>query len=228
MPLGKAPGPDEFTTNLFHLCWSMIREEVWKLVEEYRTSGQVPLLLSMQPSSLSFQRKNESLTRSNSQPIALCNVIYKIITKFIALRLKPILPFIISKENSRYVEGRQILDSVILVHEVIHSIKTTRTPGMLIRLDLSKYFDCLSWNYMRSLLSAFGFSQDWICWISNITSFAFYLFWSMEYPHNPSLPPEAFIKGTLFPPFSLSLWKKAWGLYQSFYRGWISPRSTST
>jgi hypothetical protein len=41
MPLGKAPRPDGFTTDFFHYCWSMIREEVWKLVEESRTSGQV-------------------------------------------------------------------------------------------------------------------------------------------------------------------------------------------
>jgi hypothetical protein len=34
MPPRKAPGQDGFTTDFFHHCWSMIREEVWKLVEE--------------------------------------------------------------------------------------------------------------------------------------------------------------------------------------------------
>jgi hypothetical protein len=71
-------------------------------------------------------------------------VIYKIISKVIALRLKQILPFIISKEKSGYVEGRKIMDSVILVHEVIHSLKITCTPSMLLKLDLSKDFDKLS------------------------------------------------------------------------------------
>jgi hypothetical protein len=58
-------------------------------------------------------------------------MIYKIISKVIALRLEPILPFIISKEQSGYVYGRKIMDSVILVHEIIHSLKITHTLGIL-------------------------------------------------------------------------------------------------
>jgi len=41
MPTGKAPGPDGFTTDFFHYCWDIIKEDVWKAVEESRTSGQV-------------------------------------------------------------------------------------------------------------------------------------------------------------------------------------------
>jgi hypothetical protein len=38
MHIGKALRPDKFTTDFFHYCWSMIREEVWLLVEESKTS----------------------------------------------------------------------------------------------------------------------------------------------------------------------------------------------
>jgi hypothetical protein len=40
------------------------------------------------------------------------------------------------------------MDSVILAHEVIDSLKSTKTPGMLIKLDLSKSFDKASWQYL--------------------------------------------------------------------------------
>jgi hypothetical protein len=66
------------------------------------------------------------------------------------------------------------MDNVIFVHEVLHSLKSTKKPGMLIKLDLSKAFDCLSWKYMQSLLLAFGFSSDWVNWILNLTSSAFF------------------------------------------------------
>jgi len=72
---------------------------------------------------------------------------------------KPILPYIISKEKAGYMEGRKIMDNVILAHQVIHSLKITKTPGILIKLDLSKNFDIINWQYMHSLLEAFTFDN---------------------------------------------------------------------
>ena len=79
------------------------------------------------------------------RPISLCNFIYKIISKVIANSLKPLLPLIISPELEGFVEGRKILDGIILVHETIHSLKNTKTLGMLPKLDLSKAYDKLNW-----------------------------------------------------------------------------------
>ena len=46
---------------------------------------------------------------------------------------------------ARFVEGRQILDGITLVHETIHSLKAMKTPVMLLKLDLSKAYDKLNW-----------------------------------------------------------------------------------
>ena len=54
------------------------------------------------------------------------------------------------------------MDNVILAHEVVHSLKTMCTPGMLIKLDLSKAFDKLSRKYMYEVLKAFDFDLGWI------------------------------------------------------------------
>jgi hypothetical protein len=144
MPPGKSPGLDGFTTDFFHHCWDLVREEVWEVVEESRASGLV--LSSLNATFLTLILKEEWVTNPKKcRPIALCNVIYKIIMKVVANRLKPILTHVISKEQSGYVEGRQIMDSVILAHEVIHSLKTSRTTGMLIKLDLSKDFHKANW-----------------------------------------------------------------------------------
>jgi hypothetical protein len=107
--------------DFFHHYWSMIREEVWALIEDSRKSGQV--LPALNATFLTLIPKEECVTHPKQfRPIALCNVIYKILSKVITCCLKPMLPFIISPEKSGYVEGRKILDSVILAHEVIHSL----------------------------------------------------------------------------------------------------------
>lgn len=100
----------------------------------------------------------ESNTPKKYRPIALCNVIYKLISKVVANRLKPLLPLPISPEQKRYVEERQILDGIILSHEVNHSLKILKKPGMILKLDLSKAFDKLSWTYIKHILLAFDFN----------------------------------------------------------------------
>jgi hypothetical protein len=212
MPLGKSPGPNGFTTNFFHYCWSMIREEVWQVVEESRTSGQV--LSAFNATFLTLIPKEERVTHPKQfQPIALCNVIYKIITKVIVLRLKLVPPFIISKVQSGYVEGRKIMDSVILVHEVIHSLKSTRTPSMLIKLDLSKSFDRISWQYMCSLLEAFGFDTAWIAWIMQLTSSTFFSILVNGVPSQPFSPTRGIHQGDPLSPFLFVIMAKGLGRY---------------
>ena len=99
----------------------MIRVEVWKIIEDSQSIGQILQALNATLLTL-IPKEGQAYHPKQFRPIALCNVIYKLLTKVIARRLKPILPMIISLEQSGYVEGRQILDSAILAHEVIHSL----------------------------------------------------------------------------------------------------------
>ena len=94
------------------------------------------------------------------RPISLCNVVLKIITKVMDNRLKPLMLGLISPEQSGFVEGRQILDSIILTQEMIHLLKVPKSPGMLIKVDLAKAYDKVSWTFLKAMLKAFGFQHD--------------------------------------------------------------------
>jgi hypothetical protein len=59
----------------------------------------------------------------------------------IASRLKPILPLIIAKEKEGFIEGRKILDGIIVSHEDIHSLKVSKKVIMMMKLDMSKAYD---------------------------------------------------------------------------------------
>jgi hypothetical protein len=56
----KAPGPDGFTTDFFHHCWDIVRKDVWEVVEESRTSGQV--LQALNTTFLTLIPKEERVT----------------------------------------------------------------------------------------------------------------------------------------------------------------------
>jgi len=80
------------------------------------------------------------------RPIALCNVTYKILATIMVKRLQPILPELIIKEQIGFVKGRQIVDGIIVTQEAMNSLKKSRNKGMMIKLDLAKAYEKLSWE----------------------------------------------------------------------------------
>ena len=104
MALGKSPGPDGFTSNFFHYFWYMVKEEVVEIVEESRKKKGV--LKAFNATFLSLIPKETGADRLDKfRPIALCNVVYKIISKVIANRLKTLLPSLICRNNLVLLKG---------------------------------------------------------------------------------------------------------------------------
>eukprot|EP00253_Pinus_taeda_P006842 PITA_06842 len=166
---GKAPGPDGFTVEFYQAVWHFMGQEILEAVEESRLKQKIwpginSTFLTLIPKS------NISEEAQGFRPIALCNVIYKIIATLIAKRLKPLLPSIISPEQTGFVEGRQILDGLVVTQEMIHSLNQKKQRGMMIKIDLSKAYDLLSWRYLRMVLEAYGFEKRWIEWIFSMIS----------------------------------------------------------
>ena len=62
--------------------------------------------------------------------ISLCNVMYKIVAKALANRLKIFLPTVISQSRGAFIQGRSITDNILLSTEVIHFLKR-KTQGKL-------------------------------------------------------------------------------------------------
>ena len=81
---------------------------------------------------------------TNFRPISLCNVIYKIISKVLANRLKPMLHSIISKTQSAFIADRLITDNILIAFESLHHMKTNCTGKkgfMAMKLDMSKAYN---------------------------------------------------------------------------------------
>jgi hypothetical protein len=105
------------------------------------------------------------------------------------------------------------MDSVIMANEVIHSLKSSKTPGMLIKLNLSNSFDRLSWQYLRSVLESFGFDKLWVNWVLKLTSSAFFSILVNWTPSQPFHSTRGIIQGDPLSPFLLVLMVEGLGRY---------------
>lgn len=66
---------------------------------------------------------------------------------------------IISSENNGFVKGRYITYGIIQVHEVIHLMHNKRTPTMVVKMDMKKAYDKVSWIFLDMVLAKLGFGK---------------------------------------------------------------------
>jgi hypothetical protein len=104
------------------------------------------------------------------RPISLCNVLYKLISKVLSNRLKGILPDIISPTQSAFVPGRMITNNVLLAYEITHLMHTKKggRDGLVaVKLDMSKAYDRVEWDFLEQMMRRMGFAAGWINLIMN-------------------------------------------------------------
>ena len=96
------------------------------------------------------------------RPINLCNIIYKIISKVLANRLKCKLVEIIEESQSAFVSGRLISNNVLVAFETMHSIDQRRKEKealMAVKLGMSKAYDRVEWAYLEAMMRRMGFHE---------------------------------------------------------------------
>ena len=117
------------------------------------------------------------------RPISLCNVVYKVVTKIIANRLRKILPTVIAPTQCGFIRNRNGFHNVIVAQEVIHKMRNAKGKRgyMAIKIDLEKAYDRLDWNFIIDSLRDLGLNDQfcqliWHC----ISSSSMNILWNGE------------------------------------------------
>lgn len=90
---------------------------------------------------------------SDFRPISCLNTIYKVISRLLVKRLKPILPSLVLPSQTAFVKGRLLVENTMLAGELINGYHKNKGPKKItIKVDISKAFDTLSWDFLLSCL----------------------------------------------------------------------------
>ncbi|KAK6160956.1 hypothetical protein DH2020_004337 [Rehmannia glutinosa] len=117
----KAPGPDGMQAIFYKKLWSLIKCDVLSVILDVLNGGLSPDKIN-QTLIVLIPKKKKPERVVDFRPISLCNVVFKIITKTIANRLKLALPDLIYHTQSAFIPGCQITDNVV-AFEIFHSMK---------------------------------------------------------------------------------------------------------
>jgi len=102
------------------------------------------------------------------RPICLLNVVYKIITKALMLRLQGSMDKIINKSQNTFIKKRNIMDGVMALHEILHDTKQKKKEGLVLKLDFEKVYDKINWEFLMECLIQRGFPKKWCSWIWSV------------------------------------------------------------
>ena len=83
-------------------------------------------------------------------------MVYKLISKVAAQRLKTFLDRYISPQQFGFLKHRQITVALAITQEVLHTVKTKNRCALILKMDLSKAFDRVNWTYLRLILLQIG------------------------------------------------------------------------
>lgn len=165
----KVSGLDGFPMFFFQSFWDIIAKDVVEATKEFFGSGNI--LKELNSSFIVLMPKKLSAASFDEfRSISLCNSIYKIFSKVLAVRLQKVLPLIISPQQNGFVASRKILDSILTIHENIHSLIVNKRASFILKLDLLKAYDRVDWGFLSKILKAFGFGEKIMVLINQLIS----------------------------------------------------------
>ena len=156
----KAPGPNGFTAAFWQSSWDIIRGEVMGMFRDFFANGKFVRCMNSTFLVL-ILKKGGAEDLMDFRPISLVGILYKLLSKVLANRLKKVISKLISP-SKMLLWRKVILDASLIANEVLDSTLKSKDKGVLCKLDIEKVYDHLNWSFLFSIMDMMGFGKKWI------------------------------------------------------------------
>jgi hypothetical protein len=167
MVKNKAPGPDGIPVEFYQSCWDIVKYDLMHLFHDWH-SGNLNLYRLNFGMIILLQKIVDADVIQKYRPICLLQVLYKLITKVATPRVEPYMGKLISSCQTAFIKGRNIMDGVMSLHEILHEARRKKQQGVVLKLDFEKAYDKVDWDYLMKCIAQKGFCEEWCGKINSI------------------------------------------------------------
>jgi hypothetical protein len=169
MEHNKAPGLDGFPAEFYQNFWEVIKGDLLKLFS-FLHSGKLELFRLNFGEIILLPKVNDIERIQQYWPICLLNVSFKIFTKVATIRLNTVADHVVWTSQTAFMQGRNILDRVATLHEMVHELHSKKLNGVILKIDFEKAYDKVKWSFLQQTLRMKGFSPEWCALIHSFVS----------------------------------------------------------
>lgn len=154
----RSPGPDGYGSGFFKAAWDIVGTSVTEAVLEFFQTGE--LLQQLNATNIALIPKVEAPEfASQYMPISCFNVIYKCISKILCNKLSKAIEIIVADNQAAFVQGRSMIHNILICHDLMRHYNKKTSPRCLMKIDLKKAYDMVSWEFVEEALNGYGFPQ---------------------------------------------------------------------
>ncbi|KAM0855076.1 hypothetical protein ACQ4PT_050021 [Festuca glaucescens] len=166
MPADKAPGPDGFIGAFYQRAWGVIKHDIMAALLKLAVGDGRGFARLNRALITLIPKRQEAQGIGDYRPISLVHSFSNLFSKLIANRLRGRLGELVNVNQSAFVKGRSLHDNFVLVRQVARRINHRKKTGFLLKLDLSRAFDTISWGFLFEVLRRMGFGERFLKWIA--------------------------------------------------------------
>jgi hypothetical protein len=115
-------------------------------------------------------KKADATSLSNYRPISLTHSVAKLINKVLATSLGSTLNSLISSCQSAFIRKRSIHDNFLYTQNTIRELHRAKHLALFFKLDITKAFDSIRWDFLLEVLQRLGFGSRWRAWVTALIS----------------------------------------------------------
>lgn len=174
MKKNKAPGPDGFSAEFFWESWEIVGRDTVEAIKEFFTGSR--MLRQFNSTIISLIPKFVGADQLSAfRPISLCTTVYKVMARLLKKKLQLCVSDIVQRNQVGFVQDRLLCENVLLATELVKDFHAQgpTTRGCL-KIDISKAFDNLNWDFLFKVLNTLELPTIFIDWIKEcVTSTSF-------------------------------------------------------